>query len=194
MASVSEPVTFREFCPLYYLLNAIPTKIQRGFRSIVVYLTALDTNGDYIAVGSSIGMLYLYCRHLNQMKKYNFELRRFDVTGVHKTSITALAWSPNGMKLFSGDDKGKIVYSSLDLDQGICNSHLVLEEPSSIVQLDYSQKVLLVSTLQRSLLFYTEEKAVKQIGSQPRKRPQLLVWKDWVILCLFPAQKMKYFS
>lgn len=212
MASVSDPVTFREFCPLYYLLNAIPTKIQRGFRSIVVYLTALDTNGDYIAVGSSIGMLYLYCRHLNQMKKYNFDgkmesitvvkllscfddlvaagtasgrvavfqlvsslpgrnkqLRRFDVTGVHKTSITALAWSPNGMKLFSGDDKGKIVYSSLDLDQGLCSSHLVLEEPSSIVQLDYSQKVLLVSTLQRSLLFYTEEKAVKQIGSQPRK-------------------------
>lgn len=212
MASISEPVTFREFCPLYYLLNAIPTKIQKGFRSILVYLTALDANGDYIAVGSSIGMLYLYCRHLSQMKKYNFEgkmesitvvkllscfddlvaagtasgkvavfqlvsslpgrnkqLRRFDVTGVHKTSITALAWSPNGMKLFSGDDKGKIVYSSLDLDQGTCSSHLVLEEPSSIVQLDYSQKVLLVSTLQRSLLFYTEEQAVKQIGSQPRK-------------------------
>ncbi|XP_073656122.1 tectonin beta-propeller repeat-containing protein 2 isoform X2 [Tursiops truncatus] len=212
MASVSESVTFREFCPLYYLLNAIPTKIQKGFRSIVVYLTALDANGDYIAVGSSIGMLYLYCRHLNQMKKYNFEgktesitvvkllscfddlvaagtasgrvavfqlvsslpgrnrqLRRFDVTGIHKNSITALAWSPNGMKLFSGDDKGKIVYSSLDLDQGICHSHLVLEEPASIVQLDYSQKVLLVSTLQRSLLFYTEEKSVKQIGTQPRK-------------------------
>ncbi|XP_033047106.1 tectonin beta-propeller repeat-containing protein 2 isoform X4 [Trachypithecus francoisi] len=212
MASISEPVTFREFCPLYYLLNAIPTKIQKGFRSIVVYLTALDTNGDYIAVGSSIGMLYLYCRHLNQMRKYNFEgktesitvvkllscfddlvaagtasgrvavfqlvsslpgrnkqLRRFDVTGIHKTSITALAWSPNGMKLFSGDDKGKIVYSSLDLDQGLCNSQLVLEEPSSIVQLDYSQKVLLVSTLQRSLLFYTEEKSVRQIGTQPRK-------------------------
>uniref|UniRef100_A0A8C5KS22 Tectonin beta-propeller repeat containing 2 n=1 Tax=Jaculus jaculus TaxID=51337 RepID=A0A8C5KS22_JACJA len=212
MALVSEPVTFREFCPLYYLLNAIPTKIQKGFRSLVVYLTALDANRDYIAVGSSISMLYLYCRHLNRMKKYNFEgktesvtavkllscfddlvaagtasgrvavfqlvsslpgrnkqLRRFDVTGVHKNSITALAWSPNGMKLFSGDDKGKIVYSSLDLDQGVCNSHLVLEEPSSIVQLDYSQKVLLVSTLQRSLLFYTEEKAIEQIGSQPRK-------------------------
>ncbi|XP_060037149.1 tectonin beta-propeller repeat-containing protein 2 [Erinaceus europaeus] len=212
MASASPPVTFREFCPLYYLLNAIPSKVQKGFRSVVVYLTALDTSGDYIAVGSSIGMLYLYCRHLDRMKKYNFEgkteaitvvkllscsddlvaagtasgrvavfqlvsslpgrnkqLRRFDVTGVHKNSITALAWSPNGMKLFSGDDRGKIVYSSLDLDQGVCNSHLVLEEPSSIVQLDYSQKVLLVSTLQRSLLFYTEEKAVKQIGTQPRK-------------------------
>ncbi|XP_005149617.1 tectonin beta-propeller repeat-containing protein 2 [Melopsittacus undulatus] len=212
MASVASPVIFKEFCPLYYLLNAIPTKIQKGFRSIVVYLTALDTNGDYIAVGSSIGMLYLYCRQLNQMKKYNFEgkcesitfvkllscfddlvavgtasgrvavfqlvsslpgrnkqLRRFDVAGIHKSSITALAWSPNGMKLFSGDDKGKIVYSALDLDQGICNSNLVLEEPSSIVQLDYNQKVLLVSTLQRTLLFYTEEKSVKQVGAQPRK-------------------------
>ncbi|XP_056667205.1 tectonin beta-propeller repeat-containing protein 2 isoform X2 [Monodelphis domestica] len=212
MASGTESVMFKEFCPLYYLLNAIPTKIQKGFRSIVVYLTALDTNEDYIAVGSSIGMLYLYCRQLNQMKKYNFEgktesitvvkllscfddlvavgtasgrvavfqlvsslpgrnkqLRRFDVAGIHKNSITALAWSPNGMKLFSGDDKGKIVFSSLDLDQGICNSSLVLEEPSSIVQLDYSQKVLLVSTLQRSLLFYTEEKSVKQVGTQPRK-------------------------
>uniref|UniRef100_A0A8C3I321 Tectonin beta-propeller repeat containing 2 n=1 Tax=Chrysemys picta bellii TaxID=8478 RepID=A0A8C3I321_CHRPI len=212
MASAALPVTFKEFCPLYYLLNAIPTKVQKGFRSIVVYLTALDTNGDYIAVGSSIGMLYLYCRHLNQMKKYNLEgktesitavkllscfddlvavgtasgrvaifqlvsslpgrnkqLRRFDVAGIHKSSITALAWSPNGMKLFSGDDKGKIVYSALDLDQGICNSSLVLEEPSSVVQLDYSQKVLLVSTLQRTLLFYTEEKSVKQVGTQPRK-------------------------
>ncbi|XP_057253073.1 tectonin beta-propeller repeat-containing protein 2 [Pezoporus wallicus] len=212
MASVASPVIFKEFCPLYYLLNAIPTKIQKGFRSIVVYLTALDTNEDYIAVGSSIGMLYLYCRQLNQMKKYNFEgkcesitfvkllscfddlvavgtasgrvavfqlvsslpgrnkqLRRFDVAGIHKSSITALAWSPNGMKLFSGDDKGKIVYSALDLDQGICNSNLVLEEPSSIVQLDYNQKVLLVSTLQRALLFYTEEKSVKQVGTQPRK-------------------------
>ncbi|XP_066485336.1 tectonin beta-propeller repeat-containing protein 2 [Tiliqua scincoides] len=212
MASVTPSFTFKEFCPLYYLLNAIPTKIQKGFRSIVVYLTALDTNGDYIAVGSSIGMLYLYCRHLNQMKKYNFEgksesitvvkllscfddlvavgtasgkiaifqlvsslpgrnkqLRRFNVSGIHKSSITALAWSPNGMKLFSGDDKGKIVYSALDLDQGLCNSSLILEEPSSVVQLDYSQKVLLVSTLQRSLLFYTEEKSVKQVGTQPRK-------------------------
>uniref|UniRef100_A0ACB8G580 Uncharacterized protein n=1 Tax=Sphaerodactylus townsendi TaxID=933632 RepID=A0ACB8G580_9SAUR len=212
MASVTPSFTFKEFCPLYYLLNAIPTRIQKGFRSIVVYLTALDTNGDYIAVGSSIGMLYLYCRHLNQMKKYNFEgksesitvvkllscfddlvaagtasgriavfqlvsslpgrnkqLRRFDVSGIHKSSITALAWSPNGMKLFSGDDKGKIVYSALDFDQGRCHSSLVLEEPSSIVQLDYSQKVLLVSTLQRSLLFYTEEKSVKQVGTQPRK-------------------------
>ncbi|KAG8449261.1 hypothetical protein GDO86_016073 [Hymenochirus boettgeri] len=203
---------FKEFCPLYSILNAIPAKVQKGFRSILVYLTALDVNSDFIAVGSSIGMLYLYCRHTNQMKKYNLEgktesisavkllncfddlvavgtvsgrvavfqlvsplpgrnkqLRRFDVLGIHKSSITALAWSPNGMKLFSGDIRGKIIRSDLDFDKGSCNPSLVLEELSSIVQLDYSQKVLLVSTTQRCLLFYTDEKAVKQVGTQPRK-------------------------
>ena len=39
------------------------------------------------------------------------------MVGLHKSPVTALTWSPNGMKLFSGDDKGKVVYSALDLDQ-----------------------------------------------------------------------------
>lgn len=65
------------------------------------------------------------------------------------------------------------------LSQGVCNSHLVLEEPSSVVQLDYSQKVLLVSTAQRSLLFHTEEKSVKQVGTQPRRRYAALVPPRW---------------
>ncbi|XP_068110732.1 tectonin beta-propeller repeat-containing protein 2 [Hyperolius riggenbachi] len=212
MASLPGSVTFKEFCPLYSILNAIPAKVQKGFRSLLVYLTSLDVNSDYVAIGSSIGMLYLYCRHTHQMKKYNLEgktesisaikllscfddlvavgtvsgrvaifqlvsplpgrnkqLRRFDVLGVHKSSITALAWSPNGMKLFSGDNRGKIIQSDLDFDKGSCNSSLILEELSSIVQLDYSHKILLVSTNQRCLLFYTEEKSVKQVGNQPRK-------------------------
>ncbi|XP_010891212.4 tectonin beta-propeller repeat-containing protein 2 isoform X2 [Esox lucius] len=202
----------REFCPLYYLLNAIPAKVQKGFRSVLVYLTALDANSDYIAVGSSIGMLYLYCRRVSQMNKYNIEgkseaitavkllscfddlvavgtasgqvalfqlvsqlpgrnkqLRRFDVVGFHKSPVTALAWSANGMKLFSGDDKGKVVYSAVDLDQGVCNPVLLFEEPSAIVQLEYSQKVLLISSHQRSLLFYTQEQALQQLGTRPRK-------------------------
>ncbi|XP_075471147.1 tectonin beta-propeller repeat-containing protein 2 isoform X2 [Ascaphus truei] len=212
MATAPAAVTFKEFYPLYSIIKAIPAKVQKGFRSIVVYLTALDASGDYIAVGSSIGMLYLYCRHTKQMKKYNLEgktesitvvkllscfddivavgtvsgrvavfqlvsplpgrnkqLRRFDVLGIHKSSITAVTWSPNGMKLFSGDDRGKIVQSDLDFDKGSCKPSLILEEMSSIVQLDYSHKLLLVSTSQRTLLFYTEEKEVKQVGNQPRK-------------------------
>lgn len=75
MAAQTPPQSaLREFCPLYYLLNAIPAKVQKGFRSVVVYLTALDTNSDYIAVGSSIGMLYLYCRRVRQINKYSIEV------------------------------------------------------------------------------------------------------------------------
>ncbi|KAM4625057.1 tectonin beta-propeller repeat-containing protein 2 [Polymixia lowei] len=213
MATHSHPQSvLREFCPLYYLLNAIPAKVQKGFRSVVVYLTALDSSSDYIAVGSSIGMLYLYCRRLSQMNKYNLEgkceaitavkllscfddlvavgtasgrvalfqlvsqlpgrnkqLRRFDVVGLHKSTVTALAWSQNGMKLFSGDDKGRVVFSALDLDQGVCKPVLLLEEPCGIVQLEYSHKVLLVSTQQRSLLFSTQDQPLQQLGTKPRK-------------------------
>uniref|UniRef100_A0A8C7VM41 Tectonin beta-propeller repeat containing 2 n=1 Tax=Oncorhynchus mykiss TaxID=8022 RepID=A0A8C7VM41_ONCMY len=204
MAAQTPPQSaLREFCPLYYLLNAIPAKVQKGFRSVVVYLTALDTNSDYIAVGSSIGMLYLYCRFTNHLKSItavkllscfddlvavgtvfgrvavfqlvsqlpgrNKQLRRFDVVGLHKSTVTALAWSANGMKLFSGDDKGKVVYSTVDLDQGVCNPVLLFEELSAIVQLEYSQKVLLISSYQRSLLFYTQEQNLQQLGTKPRK-------------------------
>uniref|UniRef100_A0A8C9FWM9 Uncharacterized protein n=1 Tax=Pavo cristatus TaxID=9049 RepID=A0A8C9FWM9_PAVCR len=177
MASVASPVLFKEFCPLYYLLNAIPTKIQKGFRSIVVYLTALDTNGDYIAVGSSIGMLYLYCRHLNQMKKYNFEGKCESITFVKLLScfddLVAVGTASGRVAVFqlvsSLPGRNKQVNLCVWPNCGVCNSSLVLEEPSSIVQLDYNQKVLLVSTLQRTILFYTEEKSVKQVGTQPRK-------------------------
>uniref|UniRef100_A0AAQ4QJ26 Tectonin beta-propeller repeat containing 2 n=1 Tax=Gasterosteus aculeatus aculeatus TaxID=481459 RepID=A0AAQ4QJ26_GASAC len=206
------PSVLREFCPLYYVLNAIPAKVQRGFRSILVYLTALDSSNDFLAVGSSIGMLYLYCRRLATMNKYSLEgksdaitavkllscfddlvavgtasgrvavfqlvsplpgrnkqLRRFDVVGLHKGSVTSLAWSSNGMKLFSGDDKGRVVFSSLDLDQGVCEPVLLLEEASGVVQVEYSHQVLLISTQHRSLLYCTQNQKVRQLGTRPRK-------------------------
>ncbi|XP_049452160.1 tectonin beta-propeller repeat-containing protein 2 isoform X2 [Epinephelus fuscoguttatus] len=96
-------------------------------------------------------------------------LRRFDVVGLHKGSITSLAWSTNGMKLFSGDDKGRVVFSSLDLDQGVCKPVLLLEETSGVVQMEYSHQILLISTQQRSLLYCTQTQEVQQLGTKPRK-------------------------
>lgn len=58
-----------------YLLSLYHPQVQRGFRSVLVYLTALDTSSDFLAVGSSIGMLYLYCRRLAHMNKYSLEVR-----------------------------------------------------------------------------------------------------------------------
>ncbi|CAL9686716.1 unnamed protein product [Knipowitschia caucasica] len=223
MATTQDSV-LREFCPLYYLLNTIPTKVQRGFRSVLVYLTSVDCSPDFVAVGSSIGMLYLYCRRQGHMTKYSIEgktdsltavklltcfddlvavgtasgrvavfqlvsplpgrnkqLRRFDVQGLHRGPVTALAWSTNGMKLFSGDDNGRVVFTTLDLDQGECRSVLILEESSAVVQIQYRHQVLLVSTLHRTLLHHqgpdqvqnqvqtSQNQATKTVGTQPRK-------------------------
>lgn len=122
------------------------------------------------------------------------QLRRFDVVSLHKGSITSLTWSANGMKLFSGDDKGRVVFSSLDLDQvkhtvtqdclnlssvslsdhecvqGVCKPVLLLEEPSGVVQMEYRNQVLLVSTQHRSVLYCTQKQEVLQLGTKPRKR------------------------
>lgn len=57
------------------LLSVSFLQVQRGFRSVLVYLTALDSSSDFLAVGSSIGMLYLYCRRLAHMNKYSLEVR-----------------------------------------------------------------------------------------------------------------------
>lgn len=55
--------------------ESMSPQVQRGFRSVLVYLTALDCTSDFLAVGSSIGMLYLYCRRLAHMNKYSLEVR-----------------------------------------------------------------------------------------------------------------------
>ncbi|KAL4693019.1 hypothetical protein H8959_016829, partial [Pygathrix nigripes] len=81
--------------------------------TVVKLLSCFD---DLVAAGTASGRVAVF-QLVSSLPGRNKQLRRFDVTGIHKNSITALAWSPNGMKLFSGDDKGKIVYSSLDLDQ-----------------------------------------------------------------------------
>ncbi|XP_028294683.1 tectonin beta-propeller repeat-containing protein 2 isoform X2 [Gouania willdenowi] len=205
-----QPVSvLREFCPLHYLTSSIPAKVQRGFKSVLVYLTALDCSTDFLALGSSTGMIYLYCRHLAQLNKYSLEgkcgpvsavkllscfddlvavgtasgqvtifqlvsplpgrnkqLRRFDVTGLHRGSVTSLAWSTNGMKLFSGDDRGRVVFSALDLDQGVCKPQLLMEESSAVVQLEYKHQVLLVSTQHKKLLYCTQTQEVLQLGDQ----------------------------
>ena len=48
--------------------------MQRGFRSVLVYLTAVDSSKDFVAVGSSIGMIYLFCRQHNNMHRYSLEV------------------------------------------------------------------------------------------------------------------------
>ena len=54
--------------------------------------------------------------------------------------------------------------------QGKCSSDVLLKEPSSVVQLQYDHKALLVSTKQRSLVCRLDgENKTFQVGQKERK-------------------------
>ena len=42
------------------------------------------------------------------------QLERFVVHDLHNTAVTCLAWSTNGMRLFSGDNKGSVGCTDVD--------------------------------------------------------------------------------
>lgn len=48
------------------------------------------------------------------LKPKNKQVERYTVSELHKTSISALEWSKNGMKLFSGDKNGVVVFTEID--------------------------------------------------------------------------------
>ncbi|CAN0415319.1 unnamed protein product [Lampetra planeri] len=206
-----EAMALRECGPLYAVTNALPARVSRGLRSVPLRLSVLDASSEYLALGTNVGQVFLYCRRRHRLQKLdvkydpitavrlltclddlvavgtatgrvvlfqltsplpgrNKQLHRFEVAGQHSVSVVALAWSTNGMKLFSGDERGKVVCTSIDFELGVCNSFLVHEECSGVVQLDYAQRTLLVSTGQRSVLCFPETgQAARQVGTKPRK-------------------------
>lgn len=51
---------------------------------------------------------------INKIVLYSLQIERYCVSGLHSSKITALEWSLNGMKIFSGDINGLIVLTKLD--------------------------------------------------------------------------------
>lgn len=50
----------------------------------------------------------------DSFKPKNKQVERYTVSDLHKSAITALEWSKNGMKLFSGDKTGAVVLTEID--------------------------------------------------------------------------------
>lgn len=44
------------------------------------------------------------------------KVERFNISGLHKVSVTAVEWSKNGMKLYSGDENGLVVLTEMDFN------------------------------------------------------------------------------
>ena len=59
------------------------------------------------------------------------------MVGLHKSTVTCLAWSTNGAKLFSGDDKGRVVFTTLDLDKVVLHTHARTHTHTHTLQRQY---------------------------------------------------------
>ncbi|XP_055594670.1 WD repeat-containing protein CG11141 [Uranotaenia lowii] len=97
---------------------------------------------------------------------------RYTVRGIHRSKVTDLIWSKNGMKLCSGDDSGLVVLTEINYQLRTCESREICNEKYEVVQLSLRKDKLLVSTTYRTVIC-TQEDSVKwrvtQVGKKDRK-------------------------
>lgn len=218
--SAEEELVVREWSPLTHLFQKLPTRHQ-GFFSSDLKLTCMDAISELIAMGTNLGIVYVYNRKTHNMERLKCEnlsvpitcikvistvdymlavgnrdgnvnifqlpkvppeslplslrpkdkqVERYSVSEMHKGQVTALEWSKNGMKLFSGDATGHVVLTEIDFYMHLCKSCEILDEAYAVVQLNYLQQRLLVSTTYRSIICQKQDKwRVCQVGKKDRK-------------------------
>lgn len=74
-----------------------------------------------VACGNSDGYISIFQIPKNypdslpeNLRPKNKQVERYTVSELHKAAISALEWSKNGMKLFSGDKHGIVVLTEID--------------------------------------------------------------------------------
>ncbi|XP_022096649.1 tectonin beta-propeller repeat-containing protein 2-like [Acanthaster planci] len=141
---------------------------DRGCRiTCVKLLTSID---HQIAVGTSSGQVEVYLLPAKRPGQIFKELKKFLIDGGHRSSVTCAEWSTNGMKLFTADAAGCVVYSDVDFYENECHSEHIHKEDMPVVQLNYAHKILIISTFSRTVLCHTDENyRLQQVGQQPRK-------------------------
>ncbi|XP_029056587.1 WD repeat-containing protein CG11141 [Osmia bicornis bicornis] len=102
--------------------------------------------------------------------KQKKQVERYSISGLHNSAVTTVEWSKNGMKLFSGDQDGLVVLTEIDFYMHLSKSSELLNEKYAVVQLNYQQGLLLVSTTLRTILVNRNENGkVTQVGQKERK-------------------------
>lgn len=102
-------------------------------------------------------------------------IERYIIGGSSRATITAMEWSKNAMKLFSGDRQGLIVMTEFDFTAHVSKSCDILNESYAIVQIGFQHPWLLVSSVYRTIIcemIVTSASAswrISQIGKKDRK-------------------------
>nr|CAB3266887.1 tectonin beta-propeller repeat-containing protein 2-like [Phallusia mammillata] len=122
---------------------------------------------DYqIALGTSEGrvVIIIFSTTTTGTTK---QVKKFSLGKLHSSEVCSLAWSLNGMKLFSGDANGEIFCSSVNFDLNTCNATKAYSEGSRIVQMQYKHKSLLVATTEK-VIVHSSDKSY-DIGKKPTR-------------------------
>lgn len=172
---------------LVYWYNRTSNELQRlrcENTACAITCVAVTSTVDYmVAAGTSTGTVNVFLipkaspDNIPEIFKTNFnkQIERYTVGELHSASISAIEWSLNGMKLFSGDQNGVIVLTEMDFYMHLCKSVEILNEKYEVVQLNYnsSNQLLLVSTMYRTILCHRSHTdgvwKVSQVGNKERK-------------------------
>ncbi|KRT79596.1 hypothetical protein AMK59_8493 [Oryctes borbonicus] len=164
-----------------YWYNRKKKDLQRlrceNTNSAITVIKIISTVDYMLACGNSAGNVNIFQVPKShpenlpeKLKPKNKQVERYTVADMHKGPVSALEWSKNGMKLFSGDRNGLVILTELDFYMHICKSVEVLNESYEVVQLSYYQQNLLISTTYRSIVCQREGKwKVSQVGKKDRK-------------------------
>ena len=88
MAAETKPV-LREFQPLINILQTVPHRLQKGLFSQDIEWTCLDVTKEYLAVGTDVGIAFLYDRHKGTVKRLQCPVRRI-ITFFYSLNLTIL--------------------------------------------------------------------------------------------------------
>ncbi|XP_066107178.1 BLOC-2 complex member HPS5 [Saccopteryx bilineata] len=128
---------------------------------------------DYVAVATSQGLVVVW--ELNQERRGKPE--RIYVSSEHKgRKVTALCWDTAILRVFVGDHMGKVSAIKLNTSKQAKAAATFVMFPiqtittvdSGVVQLDYLDGRLLISSLTRSFLCDTEREKFWKIGNKER--------------------------
>ncbi|XP_022255811.1 WD repeat-containing protein CG11141-like isoform X2 [Limulus polyphemus] len=81
-ASKVEVPILQEFSPLTHLLGTIPLQAQRGLFTMDIKLTCVDAIDEFVVLGSSIGVVFMYHRRRCETRKLRCEGNIIPVTCV----------------------------------------------------------------------------------------------------------------
>ncbi|XP_041985080.1 WD repeat-containing protein CG11141 [Aricia agestis] len=145
----------------------------------ITYVKIVNTVDYMVGAGNAAGQVTVFQipkEHPENIPdtfkpKVEPKVERYTIGDLHKSKITAIEWSKNGMRLFSGDKNGLIIMTEIDFYMHLCKSVEVVDESHEIVQLSYHQGALLASSFYRTIICRREQDRwrVCQLGKKERR-------------------------